>query len=112
MPQHCYLDGALIGVMVVGIVGTLYHRVKMEFGIGDRAIQLVGLCLIIPGVMILGLESKIQGETLGTILGAIVGYALSGIGNPDQRKKKDAGAGVTPSTYAPQPPAADLEKER
>lgn len=89
MLQHCWLDAALIGVMVIGIIGTLYHRIKMEFGIGDRAIQLVGLCLIIPAVLILSLESKIQGETLGTILGAIIGYALSGIGNPDQRKKKN-----------------------
>ncbi len=92
--------------MLIGIVGTLYHRIRMEFGIGDRAIQLVGLCLIIPAVLILSLESKIQGETLGTILGAITGYALSGIGNPEQRKKQ--GAGATLSTYAP---AANDEKE-
>jgi hypothetical protein len=89
MLQHGWLEGALIGVMVIGIVGTLYHRIRLQFGIGERAIQLVGLCLIIPAILILSLESKIQGETLGTILGAIVGYALSGIGSPDQKKKPE-----------------------
>jgi len=88
MLQHCWLDGAVIGVMVIGIVGTIYHRVKLEFGIGNRAIQLVGICLVIPTVLILGLEDKISKENMGTILGAIIGYVLSGIGSPDQKKQK------------------------
>jgi hypothetical protein len=50
MPQHCYLDGFLIFVMLIGIVGTLYHRIHGEYGIGDRAIQFVGICLVIPTV--------------------------------------------------------------
>jgi len=101
MVEHFWLDGALIGVMILGILGTLYHRVKMGYGIGDRAIQLIGLCLIVPAVLILSLESKIQGETLGTIFGAIIGYALSGIGSPDQRKNRTRG----------KRPAADGERE-
>jgi hypothetical protein len=87
MLQHCWLDAALVLVMIVGIVGTLYHRIRMEFGIGNRAIQLVGICLVIPTVLILGLEDKISKENMGTILGAIIGYVLSGIGSPDQKKK-------------------------
>jgi hypothetical protein len=65
MPQHCYLDGFLILVMLVGIVGTLYHRIHGEYGIGDRAIQFVGICLVIPTVLILGLEDKISRENMG-----------------------------------------------
>jgi len=89
MLQHCWLDAALIVVMVIGIAGTLHHRIKMELGIGDRAIQLVGLCLIVPAVMILSLEGKLSNDSLGTILGAIVGYALSGIGAPDRKRKPE-----------------------
>jgi hypothetical protein len=89
MPQHCYLDGCLIFVMLIGIVGTLYHRIHGEYGIGDRAIQFVGICLVIPTVLILGLEDKISRENMGTILGAIIGYVLSGIGGPAERNKKD-----------------------
>ena len=87
--QHGWLDGALIGVMVIGIVGTLYHRIRLDFGIGNRAIQFVGMCLVVPTVLILGLEDKISKENMGTILGAIIGYILSGIGSSDQKKQKD-----------------------
>jgi hypothetical protein len=92
MLQHFWLDAALVLVMVVGILGTLYHRIRMEFGIGNRAIQLVGICLVIPTVLILGLEDKISKENMGTILGAIIGYVLSGIGSPDQKKKTKSGS--------------------
>lgn len=87
--QHGWLDAALIGVMVIGIVGTLYHRIRLEFGIGNRAIQFVGMCLVVPTVLILGLEDKISKENMGTILGAVIGYILSGIGGSDQKKPKD-----------------------
>lgn len=89
MPQHCYLDAFLILVMLVGVVGTLYHRIHGEYGIGDRAIQFVGICLMIPTVLILGLEDKLSKENMGTIIGAIIGYVLSGIGGPGDKKKKD-----------------------
>src|SRR5713226_5475696 len=89
MPQHCYLDAFLILVMLVGIIGTLIHRIKGGYGIGDRAIQFVGICLVIPTVLILGLEDKISKENMGTILGTIIGYVLSGIGGPGDKKKKD-----------------------
>jgi uncharacterized membrane protein YqgA involved in biofilm formation len=85
--QHCWLDAALVGVMIIGIVGTLIHRIKLEFGIGDRAIQLVGLCLIVPAILILSLEGKFSDCELGTILGTVVGYALSGIGGRDKKAK-------------------------
>ncbi len=87
MPQHQWLDGALIVLMAVGLIGTLYHRIHLGFGIGDRAIQLVGICLVIPSILILGLEDKITKENIGTILGAIIGYVLSGIGSPDVKPK-------------------------
>jgi len=88
MIQHCYLDYTLIGVMVAGIVGVLIHRIWLEFGIGTRAVQFVGICLLVPAVLILGLEDKLSKENIGTILGAIIGYVLSGIGGTDQKKPK------------------------
>jgi hypothetical protein len=71
--------------MVIGIVGIIYHRVKGGYGIGDRAIQFVGLCLIIPTILILSLENKFAGCELGTILGTVIGYTLSGIGGRDKK---------------------------
>jgi hypothetical protein len=40
-------------------------------------------------VLILGLEDKLSKENMGTIIGAIIGYVLSGIGGPGDKKKKD-----------------------
>jgi hypothetical protein len=48
MPQHCYLDAFLIVVMLAGMIGTLIHRIKEGYGIGDRAIQFLGIGLVIP----------------------------------------------------------------
>jgi hypothetical protein len=90
MLQHQWLDGCLVALMAVGLVGTLYHRIRLELGLGDRAIQLVGICLVIPTVLILGLEDKVSRETMGTVLGAIIGYVLSGISSRDAKPKKKA----------------------
>ena len=90
MLQHPWVDGGLIVLMAIAIVGTLYHRLKMEFGIGDRAIQFVGLCLVVPTVLMLGLEDKVSKENMGTILGAIIGYTLSGISGGERKAKRQS----------------------
>jgi len=97
MLQHHWLDAMLVGVMVVGIVGTLVHRIHLDYGLGDRTIQLVGICLIIPTVLILGLEDKIDKQNIGTILGAIVGYVLAGIGKRDPSRPRKNGGKETES---------------
>lgn len=66
-------------LMVVGIVGLLLNRVKFNKGIGVRSIQFACVTLIIPAIIILGLENVLRSETIGTLFGAIVGYVLSGI---------------------------------
>src|SRR5687768_12789561 len=48
-------------------------------GIGARVIQFTCISLIIPCIIILALEKILQGETIATILGGLVGYVLSGI---------------------------------
>jgi hypothetical protein len=53
---------------------------------------------VTPTVLILGLEDKISRENMGTILGAIIGYVLPGIGGPADRNKKDAKDSVDTST--------------
>src|ERR1700689_1043228 len=50
-------------------------------GIGARIIQLCVVVLIFPTILILGLEKVLTGETLGTLLGGVMGYVLSGIGD-------------------------------
>lgn len=85
MLQHCWLDGGLVVVMALGIIGVMVHRIWLGYGIGERSIQLVAVCLVIPTVLIVGLEDKASKEIMGTLLGAIVGYTLSGIGGRTER---------------------------
>jgi hypothetical protein len=56
-------------------------------GIGARIIQFTTIALLIPCLIILGLEKIIQGETIATIVGGLIGYVLSGISNYDKEKK-------------------------
>lgn len=52
------------------------------FGIGVRMIQLVAVLILVPAIAVLGFESALSGEATGTLMGAIVGYALGGITAP------------------------------
>lgn len=55
-------------------------------GIGARMIQFACVTLIIPCIVILGIEKILQGETIATIIGGLIGYILSGISNYDKNK--------------------------
>ncbi len=67
-------------VMVVGLVGTFLIRWRLKKGIGRRAIQAMTVILIVPATMILTLEGVLNSQTVAAILGAVVGYGLSGVG--------------------------------
>lgn len=72
-------------VMLLGI-GLLFHnRIKSKNkdgnlkGIGARIIQLATVLMLIPSLVILALEDVLKGETVGTLIGGLVGYILSGL---------------------------------
>jgi len=97
VPTHLWID-ALLGLLGFGgailmIVLRLWLRTKIHnhadgsfeerpWGIGVRMIQLIAVMTLGPIIAILGLEGVLSGEGTGTLLGAIVGYALGGITNP------------------------------
>ena len=56
--------------------GTVTEEPK---GIGVRMIQLIAVLILVPVIAVLALEGSLTGEGTGTLLGAIVGYALGGI---------------------------------
>lgn len=75
--------GALI-LMFIGLSGILYDRISHQKGIGLRVIQFLAVCFVAPTVLILALESRLSTDSTAAILGAIVGYILSGIGKDEQ----------------------------
>ncbi len=74
----------------LGVVGLLFHRVYGGYGIGARAIQFAVAVLLIPAILILGLEKVLDGATLGTLIAGIVGYVLWKVGEyiPDKKDRK------------------------
>ena len=68
----------------LGICGLLYHRLKSQRSIGARAIQFAAVVLLIPAILILSLENKLDPQSLGTLIGAIAGILLSGLANSGQ----------------------------
>jgi len=69
--------------MPIGLIVLFINRLILDRGIGARAIQFSGVTIVFPAIIILGLEGKIGAETLAALLGAAVGYLLSGIANYD-----------------------------
>jgi len=104
MPKHPWIECPLIFLAVLGPLLVLTLRfvtkkektkteggvvtvVKRPLGIGVREIQLIALLVLAPTIAILGFECKLSGEGTGTLLGAIVGYVLSGITSAVPRRK-------------------------
>ena len=96
MPKHPWIEYPLIILATIGPLAVIVLRLTIKkkvtnangtveerpLGIGVRVIELIGLLVLVPAVAILGLEGVISGEGTGTLLGVVVGYALSGITSP------------------------------
>jgi hypothetical protein len=99
------LDAALVVVMLVGLVGYFWNRWttkggrSYQRGIGVRGIQFAGVCMLIPGVLILALECKLSECSTGTIIGAFAGYLFSGLSTFDSTE-----AGSEPEAVKPEHP--------
>jgi hypothetical protein len=63
--------------IVIGLLGTLV--IGMRQGIGSRTIKFAGAIMLVPVILILALEGVLEPAALGTVIGAVIGYLLSGI---------------------------------
>lgn len=68
------------------VIGLLIERIKTGKGIGVRAIQFLGIAMLVPATIILALEKAIDGGVVGTLLGATAGYLFSNISEFDRQK--------------------------
>ncbi len=80
------------GIMAGGIGGIIYARTRQKKSFGKRVIQMSAVVLLIPVILIMGLEQVLKGETIGTLIGGLIGYLLSGI-NEDRRNSPQDPAG-------------------
>jgi hypothetical protein len=67
--------------MVILVIGVFIERLSSKKAIGARAIQFLTVGLLIPTIVILSLEKAIGMDATATIIGSMIGYLLSGIGD-------------------------------
>lgn len=93
MPKYPWIEIPLCALAIIGPLAVIVCRLCARrtikkpdasvevrpFGIGVRMIQLIAVLILVPTVAILGFEGILNGEATGTLMGAIVGYALGGI---------------------------------
>jgi hypothetical protein len=60
-----------------------------HFGMGVRITQLIGVCNVLPALIILGMEGLLDGSAMAALGGALVGYLFSGLAEFDRRKSDD-----------------------
>lgn len=76
-----WITTALIFFMFTSIVLVFAERIINKKGVGARTIQMLGVLLIIPLIGILALQEVLEKQTTATLIGALTGYLLSGVGN-------------------------------
>jgi hypothetical protein len=73
---------AVIGAVIMagGLGGVLYLVIKQQVAINAKLIQFLTIAFVLPLMLVLGIMNTLGRETIGTLLGVIVGYVLSGFG--------------------------------
>jgi hypothetical protein len=77
------VESCMLLLMLGGLGGGIFHRIKTAKGIGVRFLQYLGLTVLLPSVVILSLEDRISQEMTGAIAIAAVGGILAGIGKDE-----------------------------
>lgn len=72
----------VIGVLIMagGLGGLLYLIIKQTAVIGPRTIQFLAIVFVLPLLLVLGVSNVLGRETIGTVIGTVVGFVLSGSG--------------------------------
>jgi hypothetical protein len=70
---------AVIGAVIMagGLGGVLYLIIKQQAAISTRLILFLTIALVVPLLLVLGIMNTLGRETIGTLLGVIVGFGLS-----------------------------------
>jgi len=64
-------------IMLCGLVGIFYLVIKQQAAITNKLIQFIAVTFVLPLLVALGITNVLGRETIGTLLGVVVGYVLS-----------------------------------
>ena len=70
----------LIAVLIMagGLGGVFYLVIKQNASIGVKTTQFLAVVLVLPLLLVLGIFGIFRQETIGPLVGVIIGYVLSG----------------------------------
>lgn len=70
----------LIAVLIMagGLGGIYYLVIKQNATIGNKTIQFLAIVFVLPLLLVLGITSVLRSDTIGPLIGVIIGYVLSG----------------------------------
>ena len=83
---------AIVIAVIAVYIRSVINRKNADhkgIGIGVRVIQFTCVVIVVPAIVILGLEGILQGETIAAIISGLVGYALAGMIDFENKNKKD-----------------------
>lgn len=84
MEMKTIIEGVACLVMIGGLIGIFIERSRSKRGIGVRVIQFLTVTMVLPIILILSLEGVLSDQTTATLIGAVIGYILSGIGKDEK----------------------------
>jgi hypothetical protein len=70
---------AVIAVLIMagGLGGIYYLIIKQNAVIGAKTIQFISIVFVLPLMLALGVTNVIGRETIGPLIGVVIGYALA-----------------------------------
>ncbi len=89
--------------MFYGIWKVFNERKESGRGLGARSIQLLALIILTLSIVILSLANVLKPDTTGTLLAALIGYILSGLGKEDKKPKGNKTAHANTTDNRPLP---------
>ena len=84
--MSCWPAILIAALAVIGGFGVLWdrhHQKNGPKGIGIRVIQFFAVFMLVPTTVILATTGHLETQTTGTLIGAVIGYVLSGIGKDE-----------------------------
>lgn len=64
-------------IMAGGLGGLYYLIIKQNAVIGAKTLQLISIVFVLPLLLALGVTGVLRSETIGPLVGVIVGYVLA-----------------------------------
>jgi hypothetical protein len=64
-------------IMAGGLGGIYYLIIKQNAVIGARTVQFLSIVFVLPLMLALGVTNVIGRETIGPLIGVIIGYVLA-----------------------------------